>query len=56
MSHATSYRVMSDTDLRKAIGTLQSRADDARRRGSEEDAERIEKTVNEYRDEMSRRL
>lgn len=47
---------MSDAELRKAITTLQSRADDARRRGDEDDATRIEHTVTDYRDEMSRRL
>ena len=46
---------MSDSELRKAIKTLQSRADDARRRGDEDDAMRIERTVADYRDEMSRR-
>jgi hypothetical protein len=47
---------MSDAELRKAIGTLQSRADDARKRGADQDADTIERTVAEYRDEMSRRL
>lgn len=56
MSHTITHHHMSDTDLRKAIGTLQSRADDARRRGAEDDATRIERTVADYRDEMSRRL
>lgn len=54
MEHTTQHR-MSDTELRKAIKTLQSRADDAHRRGDEEDATRIERTVADYRDEMSRR-
>ncbi|MGA9870392.1 MAG: hypothetical protein WBQ44_04500 [Rhodococcus sp. (in: high G+C Gram-positive bacteria)] len=56
MSHTITHHRMSDTELRKAIRTLQSRADDARRRGAEEDATRIERIVGEYRDEMSRRL
>lgn len=47
---------MSDTELRKAIGTLQQRADDARKRGALEDAERIERTIADYREEMSQRL
>jgi hypothetical protein len=55
MSHTITHHRMSDTELRKAIGTLQSRADDARRRGAEDDALRIERTVDDYRDEMSRR-
>lgn len=56
MNHTVTNHRMSDAELRKAIGTLQSRADDARRRGAEDDAVRIERTVDEYRDEMSRRL
>ncbi len=47
---------MSDAELRKAIKTLQSRADDARHRGDEDDATRIESTVADYREEMSKRL
>lgn len=47
---------MSDNELRKAIRTLQQRADDARKSGAEDDAARIEHTVAEYRDEMSQRL
>ncbi|MGB6179993.1 MAG: hypothetical protein WBF79_01990 [Rhodococcus sp. (in: high G+C Gram-positive bacteria)] len=46
---------MSDTELRKAIRVLSSRADDARRRGAEEDAARIERTVRDYQDDMSTR-
>ncbi|KIQ17079.1 hypothetical protein ASG56_03530 [Rhodococcus sp. Leaf7] len=53
---ATSGRRMSDNELRKAIRVLQSRADDARRRGAEDDASRIERTVREYQDEMTTRL
>ncbi len=56
MEHATIRHTMSDTELRRAIGTMQSRADDARRRGDDADASRIEKTVADYRDEMARRL
>ncbi|MGB3771280.1 MAG: hypothetical protein WBA00_09065 [Rhodococcus sp. (in: high G+C Gram-positive bacteria)] len=48
-------RRMSDTELRKAIRVLSSRADDARRRGAEEDAARIERTVRDYQDDMSTR-
>lgn len=55
MEHTTTQHRMSDSELRKAIKTLQSRADDARRRGDEDDATRIERTVADYRDEMSRR-
>ncbi|WP_196248971.1 hypothetical protein [Rhodococcoides fascians] len=47
---------MSDNELRKAIGTLQHRADDARKRGADDEATRIENTVADYRDEMSQRL
>lgn len=46
---------MSDTELRRAIGTLQHRADDARKRHDVDDAARIEQTVTQYRDEMSHR-
>ena len=53
---ATSGRRMSDNELRKAIRVLQSRADHARRRGAEDDASRIERTVREYQDEMTTRL
>ncbi|MDJ0393982.1 hypothetical protein QMK17_11635 [Rhodococcus sp. G-MC3] len=55
MNHTITHHRMSDTELRKAIGTLQGRADDARRRGAEDDASRIERTVADYRDEMTRR-
>lgn len=55
MNHIVTEHRMSDAELRKAIKTLQSRADDARRRGAEGDATRIERTVADYRDEMSRR-
>ncbi|MET0197890.1 MULTISPECIES: hypothetical protein [Nocardiaceae] len=57
MNHTalTEHR-MSDAELRKAIKTLQSRADDARHRGDEDDATRIESTVADYREEMSKRL
>ena len=47
---------ISDNELRKAIGTLQHRADDARKRGADDEATRIENTVADYRDEMSQRL
>jgi hypothetical protein len=47
---------MSDNELRKAIKVMQSRADDAAKRGDHDDARRIEKTVHEYQDEMTRRL
>ncbi|AMY19937.1 hypothetical protein R4172_04480 [Rhodococcus kroppenstedtii] len=47
---------MSDAELRKAIAVMQSRADDARRRGETEDADRMEATVNEFREEMATRL
>lgn len=46
----------SDAELRKAIAVMQSRADDARRRGETEDADRMEATVNEFREEMATRL
>lgn len=55
MNHTVTEHRMSDAELRKAIKTLQSRADDARRRGYEEDAVRIERTASDYRDEMSTR-
>ena len=55
MEHTITQHRMSDSELRKAIKTLQSRADDARRRGDEDDATRIERTVADYRDEMTRR-
>lgn len=47
---------MSDNELRKAISILQQRADDAHKRGVEDDAARIERTIADYRDEMSQRL
>ncbi len=47
---------MSDAELRKAIAVMQSRADDARRRGETEDADRIEATVNDFREDMAARL
>ncbi|OZC67092.1 hypothetical protein CH306_02925 [Rhodococcus sp. 15-725-2-2b] len=56
MEHITHDRKMSDNELRKAIGTLQQRADDARKRGAADDAARIERTIADYRDEMSQRL
>lgn len=56
MNHIVTEHRMSDSELRKAIKTLQSRADDARRRGAEDDAVRIERTVSGYRDEMTMRL
>ncbi|MBY6538367.1 hypothetical protein HQ325_06760 [Rhodococcus sp. BP-349] len=49
-------RRMSDNELRKAIRVLQSRADDARKRGDDDDAARIERTVRDYQDEMTTRL
>ena len=49
-------RRMSDNELRKAIRVLQSRADDARKRGEADDAARIERTVRDYQDEMTTRL
>ncbi|WP_201265317.1 hypothetical protein [Rhodococcus sp. P1Y] len=55
MNHTVTEHRMSDAELRKAIKTLQSRADDARRRGFEDDAVRIERTASDYRDEMSTR-
>lgn len=55
MGHTINQHRMSDAELRKAIATLQSRADDARRRGDEDDAVRIEHTVTDYRDDLSRR-
>ena len=48
MNHIVTEHRMSDAELRKAIKTLQSRADDARRRGAEGDATRIERTVADY--------
>lgn len=56
MEHTTQNSRMSDNELRKAIGTLQHRADDARKRGADDDAARIERTIADYRDEMSQRL
>lgn len=47
---------MSDSELRKAIAILQNRADEARKRSEESDAQRIEQTIADYRDEMSQRL
>lgn len=52
----TTERRMSDNELRKAIRVMQSRADDARRRGEDADADRIERTVRDFQDEMSTRL
>ena len=56
MEHTAQKSRMSDNELRKAIGTLQQRADDARKRGADDDAARIEHTIADYRDEMSHRL
>ncbi|MDV6262967.1 hypothetical protein BH92_10080 [Rhodococcoides fascians A21d2] len=56
MEHTAQKSRMSDNELRKAIGTLQQRADDARKRGADDDAARIEHTIADYRDEMSQRL
>lgn len=56
MEHTVTTHRMSDTELRKAIGTLQSRADDARKRGAGQEADRIEQTIADYREEMSKRL
>ncbi|MBY6367985.1 hypothetical protein [Rhodococcoides corynebacterioides] len=53
---ATGTHRMSDAELRKAIAVMQSRADDARRRGETEDADRIDRTVQEFREEMATRL
>ncbi|MFD4183419.1 hypothetical protein [Rhodococcus sp. NPDC058514] len=47
---------MTDNELRKAIGTLRDRADEARRHGDPEGADAIEKTIRDYQDEMSTRL
>lgn len=47
---------MSDNELRKAIRVMQSRADDARRRGDVTDADRIDRTVRDFQDEMTTRL
>ncbi|WP_169914842.1 hypothetical protein [Rhodococcoides yunnanense] len=56
MEHTVTTHRMSDAELRKAIGTLQSRADDARKRGADQDAQHIERTIAGYREEMSKRL
>ncbi len=56
MEHTVQQPRMSDNELRKAIGTLQQRADDARKHGADDDAARIERTIADYRDEMSQRL
>lgn len=56
MEHTVQRPRMSDNELRKAIGTLQQRADDARKQGTDDDAARIERTIADYRDEMSQRL
>ncbi|SNS45784.1 hypothetical protein [Rhodococcoides kyotonense] len=56
MEHTITHHRMSDAELRKAIGTLQSRADDARKRGADTDAANIERTIADYREEMSKRL
>ena len=47
---------MSDAELRKAIRVLRERADDARHRGREEDANGIERTIRTYQEEMAQRL
>ncbi|MEV0945469.1 hypothetical protein [Rhodococcus sp. NPDC049939] len=47
---------MSDAELRKAIRVLRERADDARKRGQETDANEIEKTIRTYQEEMTQRL
>lgn len=56
MEHTAQQPRMSDNELRKAIGTLQQRADAAHKHGDDGDAARIERTIADYRDEMSRRL
>ncbi|MFY2791478.1 hypothetical protein [Rhodococcus sp. KRD162] len=56
MNHTSQQPRMSDNELRKAISILQQRADDAHKRGVEDDASRIERTIADYRDEMSQRL
>ncbi|GGG17119.1 hypothetical protein GCM10007304_34110 [Rhodococcoides trifolii] len=56
MEHTASDHRMSDNELRKAIKVMQSRADDATKRGDLDDAKRIERTVHDYQDEMTRRL
>ncbi|SEE34581.1 hypothetical protein SAMN04490220_7460 [Rhodococcus jostii] len=47
---------MSDAELRKAIRVLRERADDARHRGHDDDANGIEKTIRTYQEEMTQRL
>ncbi|MFZ2175133.1 MAG: hypothetical protein WAW17_14100 [Rhodococcus sp. (in: high G+C Gram-positive bacteria)] len=47
---------MTDAELRKAIKVLRERADDARHRGRDEDANGIEKTIRSYQEEMANRL
>ncbi|WP_198163511.1 hypothetical protein [Rhodococcus sp. WMMA185] len=47
---------MSDAELRKAIRVLRERADDARKRGQDSDANEIEKTIRNYQEEMTQRL
>ncbi|MGH8240948.1 MAG: hypothetical protein ACREXP_28565 [Steroidobacteraceae bacterium] len=47
---------MSDAELRKAIRVLRERADDARHRGNDDDANGIERTIRTYQEEMTQRL
>ncbi|UYP19839.1 hypothetical protein OED52_04580 [Rhodococcus sp. Z13] len=47
---------MSDDELRRAIRTLRERADLARNEGRNDDAEMIERTIQEYQEEMAQRL
>lgn len=47
---------MSDEELRRAIRTLRERADDARRHEDAATADRIERTIRDYQDEMATRL
>ncbi|WP_169846726.1 hypothetical protein [Rhodococcus marinonascens] len=47
---------MSDAELRKAIRVLHERADDARNRGQDSDANEIERTIRTYQEEMTQRL
>lgn len=48
--------MMSDAELRRAIREIQDRADGARKRGDDVAAEELDRTVKDYRDEMTQRL
>ena len=47
---------MSDDELRRAIRVLRERADLARSEGRTEDNATIEKTIQQYQEEMAQRL